>query len=273
MAYIDEQLKKFKHLIEEAIVTGGIKGKESIIRSSGLINLIHDAVKYELIQLGVNPNFIYPRLGETKPEIKLAGFIKQKNQDVCVIPGYMKKKPQIIDWGPMAFQKKTDEYGFHFTTNTLAINVRSQMSSLAKNTDTLFERTIAEAQNLHIRCPDMVLGEVYLIPTHEYDDAEVKKHRVAFKERPTNIENYISFFSSINNRRRGGEDYQYERCALLIVDFNRPEPKLYRNSRELVADGLFSPNFKIEYATLNFDNFATDILDIYASRFDINNLM
>ena len=51
MAFIDNQLVIFKNMIEESIKTGGVKGKESMIRSSQLINLIHDAVKYELIQL------------------------------------------------------------------------------------------------------------------------------------------------------------------------------------------------------------------------------
>lgn len=50
MAFIDEQLISFRDLIEDAIIQGGSKGKESIIRSSALINLIHDAVKYELIE-------------------------------------------------------------------------------------------------------------------------------------------------------------------------------------------------------------------------------
>ena len=37
MAFIDNQLLQFKQLIEDSIITGGAKGKESIIRSSGLI--------------------------------------------------------------------------------------------------------------------------------------------------------------------------------------------------------------------------------------------
>lgn len=45
MAFIHQQLLQFKQLIENAIVSGGPKGKESTIRSSALINLIHDAVK------------------------------------------------------------------------------------------------------------------------------------------------------------------------------------------------------------------------------------
>lgn len=72
MAYIDEQLFRFKAELEAAILAGGVKGKESIIRSSALINLIHDAVKYELIQNGIDPSQIYPHFEETKPEMKIS---------------------------------------------------------------------------------------------------------------------------------------------------------------------------------------------------------
>ena len=78
MAFIDDQLLEFKRLIEDSIITGGAKGKESMIRSSLLINLIHDAVKYEFIQAGVKRNNIYPHFGDTKPGLKMAGFLKQK---------------------------------------------------------------------------------------------------------------------------------------------------------------------------------------------------
>lgn len=272
MAYIDDQLVIFKELIEDSIRTGGVKGKESMIRSSQLINLIHDAVKYELEQYGVYSQQIFPHLGETKPEIKLAGFLKQKDQDVCVVPANIRKVPLVINWGPMAFQKKTDPYGFEYSDNTLVINVRSQMSSLAKNSDTLFERTFAEAQNLHMRYPNMVLGEVYLIPIHEYDDEAVKQNRVAFKANQTDVEKYISFFDSINGRELNGESYMYERCTLLIVDFSTPRPRLFRNSAELKSAGIISRNFPIEYATLGFDGFVSDILEVYDSRYNLSNL-
>lgn len=272
MSFIDEQLLQFKTMIENSIVTGGAKGKESMIRSSALINLIHDAVKNELINEGVHPNNIFPPFGQTKPEIKMAGFLKQKDQDVCVLPANIAKTPIVINWGPLKFENKKDPYGYEFTTNSLVINVRSQMSSLAKNSDTLFERTFAEAQNLHMRYKDIVLGEVYLIPIYEYDDTLVRQNRVGFKATPTNIEKYISFFNSINNRPVNGENYEYERCTLLIVDFSKPQPKLYQNSAELRKDGLISRSFEIEYAALAFNTFAKDILDVYATRFDINNL-
>lgn len=273
MTYIDEQLFKFKNSIEDSIISGGTQGKESIIRSSILINLIHDAVKNAFIEAGVNSLNIFPHLGDTKPELKMAGFLKQKNQDICIIPSNIKKSSTPINWGPLAFENKTDEYGFEFSTNTLVINVRSQMSSLAKNSDTLFERTFAEAQNLHMRYPDIVLGEVYLIPIHEYDDELVKRNIVGFKNKQTNIEKYISFFNSVNNRSIGGNNYAYERCALLIVDFNQPKPYLFKNSKELKHAGFISKDFSIEYASLNFQNFATDILKIYSNRYDLNNLI
>lgn len=273
MSIINEQLLKFKHQIEAAIVEGGVIGKESAIRSSTLINLIHDAVKYEFIKCGVDPNNIFPRLGATKPELKLAGFLKQKCQDICIVPHNIHKATTTINWGPLAFENIIDPYGFEFTTNTLVINVRSQMSSLAKNSDTLFERTFAEAQNLHMRYPNIVLGEVYLIPVHEYDDELVKKHKVGFKARQTNLEKYISFFDSINLRKKDGADYAYERCALLIVDFNRNTPFLFKNSKELKDAGYISQNFEIEYSTLNFQGFAEDILATYSERYDLNNLM
>lgn len=272
MVFIDKQLLKFKNAIESSIVTDGTKGKESMIRSSFLINLIHDAVKHEFIVAGVKRSNIYPNLGDTKPELKITGFLKQKDQDVCITPSNIKKTPTNINWGPLASENKKDLYGFDYSTNTLIINIRSQMSSLAKNFDTLFERTFAEALNLHVRYPNIVLGEVYLIPIHEYDDALVKRKTIGFKKKQTNLEKYISSFNAINNRPLGGESYKYERCALLIVDFNRPQPYLFQNSRELKDAGYLPEDFEIEYATLNCQNFANDILKVYASRYDIMNL-
>lgn len=273
MAFIDEQLIEFKRLLDNAIIENGVNGKQSMIRSSALINLIHDTVKYELIKRGVDPLNIYPHLNETNPEIKLAGFLKQKYQDVCVVPSNILKLQQSINWGPMSFLNKKDPYGYEYSTNTLVINIRSQMSSLAKNADTLFERTFAEALNLHMRYPEMVLGEVYLIPVYEYDDVAVSRHEVSFKQHQTDIERYISFFNSINSRQPEEGLYMYERCALLVVDFSEKCPKLYRDSAELKSAGLISHDFDIEYASLSFDSFADDILTIYSNRHNINNIL
>ncbi len=55
MTYIEQQLLTFKQRIEAAIQEGGATAKESIIRSSSLINLIHDAVKHSDTQLKTAP--------------------------------------------------------------------------------------------------------------------------------------------------------------------------------------------------------------------------
>ncbi|MDR3365282.1 MAG: hypothetical protein LBS91_10135 [Clostridiales Family XIII bacterium] len=273
MGFVDDQLKEFKRAIEESIISAGVKGKDSIIRSSGLINLIHDAVKHELIVQGVNPENVYPRLYETKPEINLVGFFKQKYQDICVLPSNIEKIEVVIDWGPLGYLNKVDPYGSEFSRNALVINVRSQMSSLAKNADTLFERTIAESHNLHIQYPDIVLGEVYLIPINEYDEELVKEKTVGFKDRKTDIERYITFFNSLNNRRDiDSEEYGYERCALLIVDFSREEPYLYNCTADLIQNGLVAEDFQVELETLSFRTFARDILAVYAARHNLKNL-
>lgn len=273
MKYIDKQLLQFKELLEDAIKSGGVKGKESIIRSSTLINLIHDSVKYELIQSGIDQNQVYPRFGDSKPEMKIAGFLKQKDQDVCVAPKNIPINSRKITWGPLSNEDITDTYGEEYTRNTLVINVRSQMSSIAKNTDTLFERTFAEALNLHMMYPDMVLGEVYLIPVYEYDEATMDARRITFKPHRTNVAKYISFFSAINGRAdKKDELYKYERCTLLIVDFRQRQPVLFRSTQQLIESGLLPTGFPIDIEPLSFDGFTRDILSSYATRFDLNNL-
>ncbi len=83
MAYIDNQLKSFKDMIEDAIITGGVAGKTSCIRSSALINLIHDAVKWELIEHSVRKENIRPPFGKTKPEIRMAGLLRTRMYVCC----------------------------------------------------------------------------------------------------------------------------------------------------------------------------------------------
>lgn len=78
MSFIDEQLVVFKNMIEESIINGGAKGKESMIRSSALINLIHDAVKKELIDQGVHPDNIFPHLELQSQKLKWLVSLNKK---------------------------------------------------------------------------------------------------------------------------------------------------------------------------------------------------
>jgi len=263
---IQQAVCNFKELIENSIIEGGIKAKEAIIRSSRPINNIHEAVKTDLIRKGISADRIHPPLGETKPELKLAGFIKQKHQDVCVSPeGYVPEEETMTEG---ILREATDYYGKDYTERTISINIRSQMSSLAKNFDTLYERTIAEAQNLHVRCPKMVLGEVYMIPVKEYDASVMNDNEVAFIDRVGAVEKYIKSFQAINGRPNfGKEDYKYERVCLLLVDFQQTPAKIYSTNQELYDDGLLDEESDASIDELSWNTFTDNILGNYETRF------
>lgn len=276
-------LKTIKRDIEECIVTGkhgdkqfenGLLAKESFIRSSKLIGLLHETVKHDLLEHGICPGNIFPPYGFTNPEIKLAGFLKQKDQDITVIPRNITPTPTEITWGPLSHECIIDNYGLEYTRRSLVINVRSQLSSLAKNSDTLFERTFAEAMNLHLIYNDMVLGDVYLIPVYEYEQSAAKNNRVKFSTHKTNLEKYISFFTSISGRQDSTTDeFKYERCALIIADFSKEIPVLYSTTKQLKDANLISENFDLELADIAYPNMIDDLLNIYSQRFDINDIV
>lgn len=263
---IQQAVDGFKELIETSIIEGGIKAKEAIIRSSRPINFIHEAVKADLIRKGISPDRIHPPLGDSKPELKLAGFIKQKHQDVCVSPeGYIPESETMTEG---ILREATDYYGKDYTERTISINIRSQMSSLAKNFDTLYERTIAEAQNLHVRCQKMVLGEVYMIPVKEYDAAVMDENIVQFIDKIGAVEKYIKSFQAINGRLDfTREDYKYERVCLLLVDFAQTPAKIYSSNQELIDDGLLDADSTASIDELSWETFTDNILSNYNTRF------
>lgn len=247
----------------------GQKAKEALIRSQKLINLLHETIKEDLISHGISAERIFPPLGQQSPEMKIAGFLKQKDQDICVVPENMSSQRRLINWGPLRFEPGSyDEYGQEYSEKTLVINVRSQLSSIAKNTDTLFERTFAESVNLHKIYPKMVLGEAYLIPVFEYNDEAMTQNLVEFKRRPINIGKYISFFSALNLRDTPQDDIsKYEKATLIIVDFSQTTPKVYNRTSELVADHLVPENFPLELHDLSFETFLPDLLEKHSNRF------
>lgn len=255
-------LKRIKDEFDGAITSAsfngshyanGNKAKEALIRSQKIINYIHEYIKKDFINNGISRNKIFPPINSSNPELKIRGFLKSKNQDVSIVPGL-----EYIDFA---------EDGDPRSERILSVNIRSQLSSLQKNIDTLYERTFAEALNLHLNFPKQCLGEVYLIPTHEYDDKAMLSNRVVFKSQ-SKIENYIRMFQNINDRESDEVDaYKYERVCLLVADFRQTRPKLYSSTEELKRDGLVSENFDIDMSGLSINNFAKDLIKIYKKRF------
>lgn len=267
---LQEAVNKIKELIESAIIIGGTTAKINLIRSQQPIKLLHEVVKCELIRHGVDPRYIYPELGRSSGELKLAGYFKCKDQDVCVVPNSIIGKSEILKFEGVLYGQK-DAFGREYTERMLSINVRSQLSSSAKNFDTLYERTFAEALNLHLRCPKMVLGEFYMITVNEYESNAANNNRIAFSNISAiqaHIQKYLLSFNAINSREDSSTDnFKYERVCLLIVDFNRPVPKIYNTDEELKADGLLPANSRASISKLSFPNFVSDLLRIYNDRF------
>lgn len=271
---VDEAVARIKYLIEKSIIDGGVEAKNNLIRTQEPICILHDVVKASFMRLGVNPDYVNPPYGEHNGELKLAGFFKCKDQDICILPNNVSAEEEILLFDGILKGKK-DPFGFELTQKILSVNVRSQLSSIAKNFDTLYERTFAEALNLHLRCPNMVLGEFYMIPVFEYDDHLAKYHRVGFKQNrriQKHIQKYIYSFGAINNRSTvSGEEYKYERVCLLIVDFNRDTPKIYDSDDELKADGLLPEHTTASINNMNFSTFASSLMSIYQQRFGLTN--
>lgn len=270
----------FKFAFDRAIQIAGSRGKQSLTTSSKHINLFHEVVKSELIRNGVNSNLIFPCQYHSSGEINFAGFIKAKKQDISAIPVAFigNETPETITVGMMTGE--TDPYGKDYTENSLVINVRSQMSSIGKNNDTIVERAFAETFNLHKRCPNMVLGELFILPITEFNMVEVKKKNPVFKPIITSstnrrskttaksIEKMINTYAFINNRDiTKGEEYKYERVCLILADFSQSPVKIYKNDADLRADNLLPANSTATLNGLGYDTFMSDLMAIYTTRF------
>lgn len=263
---IEDAISNFRKLIEDAIIEGGSDGKNAMIRSSRPILNLHEAVKSELIKLGIDQKLIFPPINQRSPELKLAGARKQKNQDICLI-STTNPIEEVLKEGLL--DDVIDKYGEHFTERTIAINVRSQISSIQKNFDTLYERTTSESINLHDRCPKMCLGELYMIAIPEYDDKHIQEKEIAFKKlNQQTVLKYIKSFQAINNRKITEKNfYQYERVCLLIVDFTQTPVKIYHSTEELKQDGFIPEEAKIDFSELTWAKFLPSLLQTYTDRF------
>jgi hypothetical protein len=263
---INDALTNFRSLIEQSIIEGGLEGKTAMIRSSNPILNLHEAVKSELIKAGINEASIFPPLNSRKPELKLAGSRKQKDQDVCVVPN-LNKTEEVLAEGLL--DDVVDIYGEAYTERTIAINIRSQISSIQKNFDTLHERTTSEAINLHDRCPKMCLGEVYMIAVPEYDEQEMKNNSIVFKKtKQAIVLKYIKSFQAINNRKTVEKNfYQYERVCLLIVDFSKTPIQIYDTQEALIEAGLIPKDTVVDMASLSWKSFIPSLLTTYTTRF------
>jgi len=270
----------FRFAFKRAVEIAGDKGKQSLTTSSKHIFLFHEVVKSELIRNGVRPDLIFPSQYSSEGELKFTGFIKAKKQDISAVPSaYIgKETPENITIGMMT--GNIDVFGKNYTENSLVVNIRSQMSSIGNNVDTIAERAFAETLNLHMRCPNMVLGELFILPITGLKMSEVKKNNPVYepiiktkkkknsKTTAESIETVINTYASINNRNiASDEGYKYERLCLILADFSQTPVKIYKTTAELIADNLLPNGSTATLNGLEFDTFISDLLNIYSTRF------
>ena len=238
MQLLLDKLQEMKSIYENAIRNGEYT---SLIRSKRLINLLHEYVIEEL-KKRVEPSWVVT-------DKKVYGFPKTKEQDIIIQPP---QNGRNVSVGPI-----------------LAVNVRSQLSSIEKNYDTLFERIFAEALNLHNRFPYMVLGYLYLLPKVGYNPDAAKENRVELSER-YNLEKYILSFLSIASRTSPNDvPWKYERVCLLIVDFEKSPPEVMDDMRIFVNEGLVSEKFAQLYTfeKLSIKDFFDELYKIMMERY------
>ncbi|MFW2607690.1 hypothetical protein [Aliarcobacter butzleri] len=254
---------------EVIIKNNGLEAREALIRSEKLIQKIHEVTKIslnnELIDRGFNEFEIHPPIGNPSPELDVWGLLKKKKQDVVVL--FQNRQREIINEGPL--RNNYDLLGRECTRNSIVVGVRSQLSSIDKNFDTLMERAFAETMNLRLRHPELIMGEVYMIPVREYDERYMKNNQIVFKDRYTNVEKFISIFNGISGRHNHNdiyESYKYEKSALILVDFSQNPVRIYRNVDELKAEGIVSQNYDEDYNLLAPQNFASGLINSYMER-------
>ena len=269
---LEESLEIIKISVEDVIKFSGEAGKKSLITSQQLINLLHEVVKSSLIIEGVNSNLIHPPLGQANGEKTLAGFLKFKKQDICVFPNNKFPRTERVDFNGLYNTGTTEPYGELFSEHILSINLRSQLSSLGNNIDTMFERTYAEPLNLHRRLPKMVLGEVYLISVRELNSTQVAQNNPVYKPFTAStanyLERYIKGFSALNLRAsQRDDDFKYERIALIVADFFQTPVKIYNTTQDLINDNLLPANSIASMDNLNYKGLTRTLLDVYDKRF------
>ena len=183
---LQQAITEIKVELETAIQTAtyngkaypsGLLAKEALIRSQNLILKVHEVVKISLLDefSKYTTRFtIYPPLGQRSPEMSIMGLLKGKKQDVVVLFDDIIAAGGQISEGPL--RGAFDELGKQRAEKSIVVGVRSQLSSINKNFDTLMERTFAETLNLRLRLPDLVMGDVYLLPVVEYNDISMKRN-------------------------------------------------------------------------------------------------
>lgn len=213
-----------------------------LIRSGKIIDELHEYLKQELIKNGVKRAYINPPLGRSSPEKAINGYFKTKDQDILI-------------------QKENSK-------PLISLNIRSQLSSVQKNYDTLFERLVAESVNIHEKFPQLPCAYLYLLPTIGYSSDAMKKNKVV-RDEIFNWEKYLTTFSLLANRKDPKDKtFKYEKVCLLAVDFSTNPPHILSSTNDFLSRNLITKNFarSFNYSPLKIDNIVEKLITVFNQR-------
>jgi hypothetical protein len=195
LSILDRALERIQNHIKTSRKN---KNALSLIRSSKLIHQIHEVVKTWIDNF--HPITIRPELNATKPEKNLDGYFKKKKQDI--------------------FATFTND-------QQLCVNVRSQLSSICKNFDTIFERTCAEVLNIRLRHPDMICCEVMMYPIRGM--SATNTNDLLFTEKYNITQLYQKYNKLLVEYKENDKPWQYHAFAIILVDFETTPPQFVEN--------------------------------------------
>ncbi len=238
---LQNRLVRIKRLYEKEIRSkSGNPG--FLIRSGKIINELHEYLKQELINNGVKKAYIHPPLGKTSPEVPVDGYFKTKRQDLLV---------QKDENNPL-----------------VSINIRSQLSSVQKNYDTLFERLVAEAVNIHEKFPQVPCGYLYLLSTVGYSSEAMKKNKVV-RDEYFNWEKYLTTFDLLADRKNASDkSFKYEKICLLAVDFSPNPPFILSSTNDFLKRNLITKEFakNFNYSSLKVNDVIERLITVFNQR-------
>jgi hypothetical protein len=192
------------------------------VRTGKVIAPLHRFCAEQLVAHGLPEKFVHPpaKPQKGKKRIRLLGGYLPKEVDVCLA---------VPNSGPL-----------------LAISVKSQMSSIVKNTINRFEEYVGDATNLHTRFPMLVLGFMMLIPVDRETFVDGK---------PTDGLLRIGALLERSNARLEvtAPSGSYEVSCLLLTDFNEKPPQLITT-------------YPPQNSSLRAEAFFDKLLDLYRRR-------
>lgn len=148
---------------------------------------------------------INPQKYQLMQEVTLFGSHKNKDEDIALT--HFANGPQI------------------------AIGIRSQMSSVAKNLENYYEGIIGECISLHDRFPMATLGYVYLLPKNPIKPGLIED---------IDFDRVELLFQKITERNDWHNPHdRYEHFAFLKVDFSTNPPSILPSSPELSIETFF----------------------------------